>query len=193
MMNFPNPEELWRDEYPAYGTEGRPGFEIHDLLSEAKDENASRTVPSIGKLVRCFDEFALWYVSLIAVLWEGTKLHDDKHVSRKVYLALLSHVCHQHFAIRQLVLNGFDIAAKQILRSLVENLDVAVLMGIRPELQQEFLKTESAEASNAFWHRHLARGKARRVIEAHLTELACDKELMANGASTVSEKMTCFP
>jgi len=75
-----------------------------------------------------------------------------------------------------LVLSGFDVPAKQVLRSFVEHLDVLNLLVLRPELAEEFQRAETPEASNEFWNRYVRRGKVRKDLYGEIASALGDDQ-----------------
>lgn len=72
--------------------------------------------------------------------------------------AISSHL----IAIRKLVLIGHDLPAKQVLRSLIEHMDLLNLLWLKPELVEEFRATKDDDAANHFWHKNISKKKLRR-------------------------------
>jgi len=72
------------------------------------------------------------------------------------------------FAIRHLCEAGFDVAAKTLLRSTIEYIDIATIISIDPSISPEFMETTTNEKSNKFWGKYLRGGKrgskARRIM-----------------------------
>jgi hypothetical protein len=158
--------EIWKSSYADYQTNGRPGLSVNDFVKEADLRHESDSIESLDNWITLFDEFAGWYMSFAAATaLDGSK--GARPLKWRVYCPLLSYIAAQHLAVRRLVLSGFDAAAKQLVRTLVEHLDLATLLTISPELMEPFSQTDTPEASNHFWHSNIARGKAKRVIGQH--------------------------
>jgi hypothetical protein len=155
---------LWEHFDPNFRSRGRPGLLVDQIVSEADSWNAEVKNPTLHNWILLFDEFCSWYVSLTWVLAKG-RGHTDESTVINTFLAISSYIATQHLAIRRLVLQGFDIQAKQLTRSLVEHFDLATLLALRTDLVEIFASSETAEASNHFWHSQLARSKARRYID----------------------------
>ncbi|MGQ0582385.1 MAG: hypothetical protein ACT4O6_10645 [Reyranella sp.] len=76
------------------------------------------------------------------------------------------------------------------------------LVAFRPAVAKEFVKTEDEEASNAFWYRHLSKGKTKKFLNAlrqihdssearSLAEWRASEEKMLSMAAHPSSK-ACF-
>jgi hypothetical protein len=84
-------------------------------------------------------------------------------------LVLQMKIVQDAFVVRNLMLSGFDIQAKNILRSIDEHVDLACYLCVKPEAAEEFVSTEDGETANVFWWRHV-RG-ARKVIDSALDKI----------------------
>lgn len=158
----------WERAYPDFHALGRPGFSIDDILSASDSRNAADRLATLDNWLLLFDEFCLWYISLTCTLLEEVRRVDEATEATRAYLALSSYISSQHLAIRRLVVHGFDVQAKQLVRSLVEHLDLAVLLSLAPEFIGPFFSSDTPETSNHFWHSRLARGKGRKLIKERI-------------------------
>ncbi|QFY59755.1 hypothetical protein FZ934_04505 [Rhizobium grahamii] len=84
----------------------------------------------------------------------------------KSIVVLLSKIISDLTAIRHLVLAGFDGSARTIVRSVAEYMEVLVAVVHEPAFADEFVKSDTPEASQLFWQTHLRGGKLRRRITA---------------------------
>lgn len=142
----------------------------HDLDVEAI-ENVAEIPDELAEKLRLYDEFLVWSVLLSTTL-TGRPVFSD--LPGEASYRILSGAITAHLlAIRKLVIAGFDVPAKQILRAQAEHCDVLLLLIKRPELAKEFAVPNDWEAANSFWNRHVRREKARKgVFSASVPEFA---------------------
>ena len=102
----------------------------------------------------------IWYHSVVMVLWN--KPPDlDKYFDRAI-MALFMRVAQDSMVVRNLMEAGFDIQARNLLRSIEEHVDAIYFLCLQPAACEQFVRTEDGERANRFWWEHL-RG-ARKVI-----------------------------
>jgi hypothetical protein len=109
----------------------------------------------------------IWYHCVVMVLWPE-KPDLDRHFERAM-MALFMRVAQDAMVVRNLIQAGFDVQAKNILRSIEEHVDALYLLCIRPELCEDFIRAEDDASINQFWWKHL-RG-ARKTIHKALLEI----------------------
>ncbi len=68
--------------------------------------------------------------------------------------------------VRRLMVDGYDVQAKNLLRSVDEHIDAVYYLCIRPALCDEFVLTIDEESANKFWWNHIRR--ARKAIDSEL-------------------------
>lgn len=154
----------------------RPGLQISPNIDELRKLVLDKAPPSLHEWVFVFDEYISWFSSLVKVYLDAlsneSTLNDPlKGAQIRAFSMLSSAITSHLMAIRSLIFNGHDLAAKQVLRSLVEYSDVATLLSFNKDALFEFLDTQTKEKSNAFWHRYISKGKALASIEKKLHEL----------------------
>lgn len=147
---------------------------VRGLISFSKSKSKKDKLPALDAWLVIYDEFISWWSSLVLVLFARMlkPYARNKKIVRACF-SLGSSVLADLIAIRHLVMAGLDVPAKQLLRSACEHLDVIALLVLRPELAPAFLKTQTDKTANEFWHRYIAKGKAKKVVygeEAHLAE-----------------------
>jgi hypothetical protein len=116
------------------------------------------------------DDLALdaifWSHSLSVRLYE-TKTAIAKKGNFKISIAaLLMKISQDAMAVRHLMVNGYDVQAKNLLRSIDEHVDTVYVLCLRPDLCDEFVLTEDEESANKFWWAHVRR--AREFIDSEL-------------------------
>lgn len=139
--------------------------EIDSVVGAAKNDSLRNIHSSVANWLLIFDEMLDLFVSLYIVYFERTM--SQKHNTRRiVYMMLTASIASNCFAIRQLVLSGYDVNAKTLARLLGEYIDTLILLLNRPELCPEFHRSQEPEDANKFWHKYLSKGKARREVRS---------------------------
>jgi len=115
-----------------------------------------------------FDELIILVANfqLLAVWKHVLRSKQMASTENIVYTLLFSALTSHLFAIRQLVLLGFDIDAKAITRLLLEYVDLFHLLFEKPELCVEFHQAQSLTEANKFWHKYVSKGKLRSHVDA---------------------------
>jgi hypothetical protein len=154
---------LWQMQNESWTSKKRIGLWPKEAVRISDKRNSADEIPTLGNWLLIYDEFLSWYTSLYTVVY--SKIHNigsEDIAEAKVSTLLLGAVISHSFAIRKLVLSGFDLAAKQVLRSLCEYNDLMLLIAVDPGIANEFLGTDIQERSDAFWRKYFRKGKARR-------------------------------
>jgi hypothetical protein len=118
----------------------------------------------------------IWYHSVVMVFWNAQPA-SDQHFDRAM-MALFMRVAQDAMVVRNLIQAGFDVQAKNILRSIEEHVDTIYLLCIQPSLCEDFVRADDEESINQFWWKHLrnARKTAHKALveivkeDAHLRE-----------------------
>lgn len=98
---------------------------------------------------------------------------DQERVETMIAWRLVSDLA----GVRSLILSGLDVHAKSIARAVSENLDALALAHIDAGFCSEFIEEQDIDVAHKVWFRRIAKGKARRAVEAHLSkELGFDVE-----------------
>lgn len=127
-------------------------------------------------LVFLFDQAMLWIRAMHAATAAGhahgvTGLTPDQWHGLAGITARLTE---QLSALRLLALTGLPMPAMQIARAISEDVDMALVLLIRPKLAQRFALCRSAEDTNDFWRRHIAGGRAFKAIAEKLYGVGID-------------------
>lgn len=161
----------WRDSGLIEGRSGRPGLSITEVVKASKKRNRSLKIKPFEIWIIIYDEYLSWFVSFFTVTQkclDTAKKGTVEHDMLRCFLVLTSKIISDLFAIRHLCVEGFDIAAKTLLRSTIEYIDILTIVAIEPSIGREFVDTESNEDSNNFWSKYLRGGKkgskARRLM-----------------------------
>jgi hypothetical protein len=125
------------------------------------------SVPQLKAWLLVYDEFLSWLVSY-NFLGQLTCFKNDGGTSlQKCRIAIGASVVSLSLSLRKLAIDGHDVAARDVMRSLREYVDVLALLSIRPELCDEFIDTQDEKNSNSFWFKYVAKGKAQKEIKNH--------------------------
>lgn len=136
----------WRASGLIEGRSGRPGVSIAQIVRESRKRSRSTKIKPLELWLIIYDEFLSWYVSFFAVAMQGLKAAKVDTLERdllRCFLVLASKIIADLFARRLLCAEGFDVAAKTLLRSTVEYIDILTIVAIEPSICREFINTES--------------------------------------------------
>jgi hypothetical protein len=87
----------------------------------------------------------------------------------RTIFALTLKVTQDSVVVRDLIVRGYDLQARNLVRSIGEHIDAIYYLCLHPEACDEFVRTEDEEGANQFWHRHLK--KARGAIDKKLMQM----------------------
>ena len=158
-------DTIWRGSIPTL-----PGFTELDGLSVFQD---SRPID----LVMLFDQGCCWVDALrhaaIALVArpESGKLQQDQV---RGLLAVTTRLRDELAAVRTLAIAGLAMPAMQISRAISEDVDLALALLVRRKLAQAFAECRSPEDSAEFWRRHVAGGRAFRLVAQALYRFGLD-------------------
>jgi hypothetical protein len=123
-----------------------------------------------------FDQAVIW----VAALHAATNCIDDlpeTQLDRTQWSsiqAITYRLLEQLDAIRVLFLADLPIPSMQIARSVSEDADMTLAFLVRRKLAQRFTACSSTEEATEFWRRHIAGGRAFRVVADKLYEVGLD-------------------
>lgn len=161
-------DRAWRGAIPTL-----PGFGAGPAGPAPQD---SRPVD----LLLLFDQATIWLHGL--QIGTGCTLRGAGH-RRRVELsddqlhslqAILARLREEIAAVRLLVLVGLATPAMQIIRSISEDVDMALVMLLRPKVAQQFASCRSPQEAGEFWKRHIAGGRAFRAVAEQLYRVGLD-------------------
>ncbi|MGV1954249.1 hypothetical protein ACQZ5G_10940 [Agrobacterium sp. 22-214-1] len=115
------------------------------------------------------------YTEALAVAFLVRRQNSERDNQHNVANLISWRICTELVAIRKLVLEGLDVPAKQILRSMSENLDALGLATISAEFCADFIEDQDVGHSNKTWHKYISKGKARKLIKNNLPVYLTDK------------------
>lgn len=168
-------KQLWSargldfDHHWRAGIRTLPGFRAVPRL----DLSANSAVVD---LVFIFDQALLWVRALQAATAAGHAWGLDGMTAAQWHglAGVAARLTEQMTALRLLALTELPMPAMQVARSLSEDADMALILLIRPRLAQRFTECRTVEDTNDFWRRHIAGGRAFRVISEKLYSVGID-------------------
>ena len=90
------------------------------------------------------------------------------------FVAILARLREEIAAVRVLALAGLATPAMQIIRSISEDVDMALVMLLRPKVARQFAECRSPQEAGDFWKRHIAGGRAFRAVAEQLYRVGLD-------------------
>jgi hypothetical protein len=124
--------EIWKKRN-IDGLESCASF-ITEHIQAVSSQKKLDSIPALNSWVLLFDEFLIWTINLAASLSPDPDGKEPFDAKATFYAMLTGTIVAHLFSIRQLVVLGFDLSAKQVLRSCCEHLDLLNLLILRPEL-----------------------------------------------------------
>ena len=98
--------------------------------------------------------------------------HARPYIPEQIpFLLTLGAIVNHAIAVQDLCLKGLDVPAKQVLRSMLEYIELLILFDTNPALILEYQTAQTLEEANSFWHKNLKGQKARIAIENKLPPL----------------------
>ena len=89
-------------------------------------------------------------------------------------LAILARLREEIAAVRVLAITGLTTPAMQIMRSISEDVDMALVVLLRPKVARQFAECRTPEEAGEFWKRHVAGGRAFRAVAEQLYRVGLD-------------------
>jgi hypothetical protein len=87
-----------------------------------------------------------WFQSLIALLLK--RVDTDKSAFHRSIFAVLMRVTQDAMVIRNLICSGFDVQARNLLRSMEEHVDTIYYLCLKPEASEEFVYADDDVKAN---------------------------------------------
>ncbi len=145
-------------------------------LETALRPRASRPVD----MLLLFDQAAIWAHCLrvgTACAWRAVEAGRRSALSGdqlRGLLAVLGRLADEIAAVRVLAAAGLAMPAMQIMRSLSEDVDMALVLLVRPKVARQFAECRTPQAAGEFWKRHIAGGRAFRAVAEQLYRVGLD-------------------
>ena len=152
-----------------------PGdFTCASIVDPYLKSQPERTGPGRSKHVdiwiALFDEFLGWYILLFEALDNHNRQVTEEANALTDYersiIAILFKIIGDSFAFRLLIISGYDVAARTLLRSILEYFEVFVAIINDPQLAERFAETGDVDKANAFWHETFSKGKIDKKLAA---------------------------
>jgi hypothetical protein len=160
--------EYLREQWAERGCElsdgQRMGVSVEELVQHSVERNFKTESPYVDLWVKVLDEFISWFISLEMIFLRERKFRRKLTDFDRSVILLLSKIIGDSTAIRHLILLGFDSAARTLLRSTSEYIEVLVAVLSEPTLATAFAKTDTPEGGAKFWKTHLASGGIGKKI-----------------------------
>lgn len=157
-------DQCWR-----VGIRGLPGFQAVPRFDGSTNSAAV-------DLVFLFDQAVLWIRAMHAATATG-HAHGVEGLNPDQWhgiAGITARLTEQMSALRLLALTGLPMPAMQIARAISEDVDMALVLLIRPKLAQRFATCRNGEDTNEFWRRHIAGGRAFKAIAEKLYGIGID-------------------
>lgn len=138
------------------------GVPISELIEHSKERNNKKDSPYVDLWAYVLDQLISWEISLLSLVYNKNK-KNLSDFDRSTFL-ILAKLIGDSLAIRHLILLGFDNAARSILRSTSEYMELLVALLDDPALSIAFVKSDTPETAKEFWDKHLAKGGIRKRI-----------------------------
>ena len=146
--------------------EGRVGVPVEKLVQLSRQRNAKVKTPYLDLWIAILDELISWQISLLTVFYAERKTKRPRVFDRAITVLLMK-ILSDSMALRHLVLLGYDVAARSLLRSIGEYIELFVAILDDPKLANHFDKSDTPEGAKWFWRTHIARGAlGKRVAQA---------------------------
>ena len=95
---------------------------------------------------------------------------------RRAVICLIANISSQVIAIRRLISAGLDVQAKQLVRMLTEQIDVAILISLDEKSAEKFVLTIDENTANQFWHKNVAKQKFRNMLFPSIKNVLGDSD-----------------
>ena len=89
-------------------------------------------------------------------------------------LAILRRLHEEAAAVRLLALAQLPVPTMQVIRTVSEDVDMALVVALRPKVARQFAECRTAEDAGEFWKRHVSGGRAFRAVAEQLYRVGLD-------------------
>lgn len=157
-------DQVWR-----VGIRSLPGFRA---ISHAEHAPDSASVDGVF----LFDQALLWVRALALATSKAKQAPSGDFTPAQWHgwAALSARLTDQLTALRLLGLTNLPMPAMQIARALSEDVDMLLVLLVRPKLAARFAECNSVEEASDFWRRHIAGGRAFRSVSEKLYSVGID-------------------
>ncbi|MFG1203659.1 hypothetical protein V5F29_14820 [Xanthobacter aminoxidans] len=154
------------------------GAMIYNIARHSRARSSRKKLHQLDTWVSIYDEYTSWFHSVSISLQDPLKTdrYNEKLYLNRSLLVLSVRIFSDLLAIRSLCLDGFDVQAKNILRSTVENIDVLCAIIIDPDISEKFCDANDPIKSNEFWHRFVSKGKLGKFQIEKVNSMLKDRD-----------------
>lgn len=155
---------VWRTTIAAL-----PGFRRHEVTDLPDDSHASDRL-------FLFDQGIIWVRCLREAAEAGRGLSGLGLTPAQLesLAAVASRLGEELAALRLLQIEGLATPALQVARSVSEDVDMALVLLLRPRVAEQFATCRTLEQAEDFWRRHISGGRAFRVVAEQLYAVGLD-------------------
>lgn len=124
----------------------------------------------------CLDQALIWVCAINCAARHGAERTDLALVAEQILaLEMMSaRLIETVTALRMLALSGLSAPALQLARSVSEDVDMTLALLLRRRLARQFVACATPEDANSFWRRHIAGGRAFRMVAEKLYSIGLD-------------------
>ena len=161
-------DAAWRE-----GVRAAPGFRPLDeppLPVDSRPFDLLLLFDQATIWLRC-TEIAVGRAWRLAASGRPTALSGDQ---LRGLLAILRRLHEEVAAVRLLALAQLPVPAMQVIRTVSEDIDMALVVALRPKVARRFAECRTAEDAGEFWKRHVAGGRAFRAVAEQLYRVGLD-------------------
>ncbi len=150
-----------RDAYQEFGLSSDDlksqaiGSVLWDLRDQTKITVPTSTEIGLSILDALISDAILWNNLFYAHLIAFSKNAETKSAFLQSMWALFAKITQDTIIVRDLINAGYDVQARNALRSLEEHIDFAIYLCLHPDVGSEFVETQDEEAANKFWYKHI--------------------------------------
>lgn len=143
-------------------------------------------------LVFLFDQCLIWTRAVHSAAKIGLSKSVEGLIGAQWHglAAIGARLTEQLTALRLLALNDLPMPAMQIARSISEDVDMMLVLLMRPKLATRFAECRNVSDANEFWRRHIAGGRAFRTVSEKLYSVGIDHSSDTDYAKWRSQVLT---
>jgi hypothetical protein len=165
-------EQLWKEASTFTGLEPIYDVKFGDYLNEFSLKRESITHQSIQPWFSILEQAISWLAVLhLALSGENGPKTEELRVS----WALTGAACSQAVAIRKLCLDGLDLPAKSVLRSLIETFNILIITIHDEEIRHLYVQAEDFDQAYKIWRKYLtgknANAQLAKIFEEYEIEI----------------------
>jgi hypothetical protein len=150
---------------------GSMGSVLWQVRADEKIEVPSTTIVGLSVLDDLISDAILWFNCFSALIPQYVRVCAGKTDADlfRCLSALGMKLVQDSIVTRDLIRGGYDVQARNLLRSINEHVNTIYYICIVPNVCGEFMLTQDEESANTFWYKHIR--KARKVIDAKVKQI----------------------